>query len=324
MTRAMGLISGGLDSTLAVRVILEQGIEVVGVSFTTPFFGSQGAEQAAQASGIPLRILDITETHLAMVRSPMHGYGRNMNPCIDCHGLMLREAGGLMKREGGDFLFTGEVLGQRPMSQNKAALRTVERESGYEGKVLRPLSAKLLPETVPELEGLVDRQRLLAISGRSRKRQLELARHYHITEYLTPAGGCLLTDPIFSRRLRDLFDYQDPVQVRDIELLKVGRHLRFSPTVKMIVGRNARDNERISQLLVPEDDLLKVEEYPGPLCLIPYGGSEEEIRRAAAICVRYSDAPKDREIAVLWSRAEEEKRFSVRSCPPSLPAELMI
>ena len=147
-----------------------------------------------------------------MVRSPMHGYGRNMNPCIDCHGLMLREAGGLMKREGGDFLFTGEVLGQRPMSQNKAALRIVERESGYEGRILRPLSAKLLPETVPELEGLVDRQRLLAISGRSRKRQLELARHYQITEYLTPAGGCLLTDPIFSRRLRDLFDHQDPVR----------------------------------------------------------------------------------------------------------------
>jgi len=324
MTRAMGLISGGLDSTLAVRVILEQGIEVVGVSFTTPFFGSQGAEQAAQAMGMPLRILDITETHLKMLRSPKHGYGGNMNPCIDCHGLMLREAGGLMAREGGDFLFTGEVLGQRPMSQNKAALRTVERESGYEGRILRPLSAKLLAETIPEQEGLVDRERLLAISGRSRKRQLELARHYHITEYLTPAGGCLLTDPIFSRRLRDLFDHQDPIQIRDIELLKVGRHLRFSPTVKMIVGRNARDNERISQLLVSEDDLLKVEEYPGPLCLIPYGGSEEEIQQAAAICVRYSDAPKDREIAVLWSRAGEEKRFSVRSCPPSLPAGLMI
>jgi tRNA-specific 2-thiouridylase len=324
MTRAMGLISGGLDSILAARIILEQGIEVIGVAFTTPFFGSQGAEQAAQALDIPLRILDITKTHLAMVRSPMHGYGSNMNPCIDCHGLMLREAGGLMEREGGDFLFTGEVLGQRPMSQNKVALRVVERESGYEGRVLRPLSAKLLEETIPEQEGLVDRERLLTISGRSRKRQLELARHYHITEYLTPAGGCLLTDPIFSRRLRDLFDHHDQVQIRDIALLKVGRHLRFSLTVKMIVGRNAQDNERISQLLVPGDDLLKVEEYPGPLCLIPFGGSEEEIRRAAAICVRYSDAPKAEEIAVLWSRGGEERRVSVRSCPPSLPTELMI
>jgi len=324
VTKAVGLISGGLDSILAARIILEQGIEVIGVAFTTPFFGSHGAAQAAQALCIPLRILDITETHLKMVRSPKHGYGSNMNPCIDCHILMLREAGGLMEREGGDFLFTGEVLGQRPMSQNKAALRVVERESGYEGRVLRPLSARLLPETLPEREGLVDRERLLAISGRSRKQQMELARHYHITEYLTPAGGCLLTDPIFSRRLRDLVDYQDPVQIRDIELLKIGRHLRFSPTVKMIVGRNEQDNERISQLLVPGDDLLKVEEYPGPLCLMPYGGSMEDVTRAAAICIRYSDAPKAEEIMVLWSRAGEEKRISVRSCPTSLPAELMI
>lgn len=324
MTRAMGLISGGLDSILAARIIREQGIEVIGVAFTTPFFGSQGAELAAQTAGIPLRILDITETHLRMLRSPKHGYGGNMNPCIDCHTLMLREAGGLMEREGGNFLFTGEVLGQRPMSQNKGALRIVERESGYEGRVLRPLCAKLLPETMAEQEGLVDRERLLAISGRSRRQQLELARRYHITEYLTPAGGCLLTDPIFSRRLRDLFDHQAEVQSRDIELLKIGRHLRFSPTAKMIVGRNARDNERVSQLLVSEDDLLKVEEYPGPLCLIPYGGSEEEIQRAAAICVRYSDAPKAEEITVLWSRAGEEKRISVRSCLTSVPAGLMI
>jgi tRNA-specific 2-thiouridylase len=324
VTKAMGLISGGLDSILAARIILEQGIGVIGVTFTTLFFGSHGAEQAAQALGISLRILDITEPHLQMVRSPKHGYGGNMNPCIDCHTLMLGEAGELMEREGGDFLFTGEVLGQRPMSQNKAALRVVERESGYEGRILRPLSAQLLAETIPEQEGQVDRQRLLAISGRSRKQQLELARHYHITEYLTPAGGCLLTDPIFSRRLRDLFDYQDPVQIRDIELLKVGRHLRLSPAMKVVVGRNARDNERISQLLVPGDDLLEVEEYPGPLCLIPYGGSMDDVTKAAAICIRYSDAPKAEEIAVLWSRAGEEKRISGRSCPPSVPAELMI
>jgi tRNA-specific 2-thiouridylase len=324
VTRAIGLISGGLDSILAARIMLEQGVEVIGVAFTTPFFGSHGAEQAAQAAGIPLRILDITETHLKMLRSPKHGYGGNMNPCIDCHALMLSEAGRVMEREGGAFLFTGEVLGQRPMSQNKAALRIVERESGYEGRVLRPLSAKLLEETIPEQEGKVDRERLLAISGRSRKQQLELARHYHITEYLTPAGGCLLTDPLFSRRLRDLFDHQDPVQIRDIELLKIGRHLRFSPAVKVVVGRNARDNERISQLVVPEDDLIKVEKYPGPLCLIPYGGSMDDVTRAAAMCVRYSDAPKAEEVAVLWSRAGEEKRISVQSCPPSLPAGLMI
>ena len=324
MTTAVGLISGGLDSILAARIILEQGIEVQGVSFVTPFFNSKGAERAAQAVGIPLQVLDITEPHLAMLRNPPHGYGNNMNPCIDCHMLMLKEAGRVMEKGGADFLFTGEVLGQRPMSQNKASLRVVERGSGYEGLILRPLSAQLLPETIPEQEGKVDRGKLLAIKGRSRKRQIALAEQYHITEYLTPAGGCLLTDPIFSRRLRDLFNNQDPFQIKDIELLKIGRHLRLSPAVKVIVGRHAQDNERIVGMVAPGDDLLTVEGHPGPLCLIPYGGTVEDITRAASICVRYSDAPSDEEVTVLWSRGEEERRITVRSCPVSLPAELMI
>jgi len=292
MTTAIGLISGGLDSILAATVILEQGIEVVGVSFTTPFFSGQGAQRAAGAVGIPLQVLDITETHLAMLRNPPHGYGNNMNPCIDCHILMLKEAGRV--------------------------------RSGYEGLVLRPLSAHLLPETIPEQEGWVDRERLLAIKGRSRKEQMALARRYHITTYLSPAGGCLLTDPIFSRRLRDLFNNQDPVQIRDIELLKIGRHLRLSPTIKVIVGRHARDNERISEMVAPGDDLLKVEEYPGPLCLIPSGGSMDDIQRAAAVCVRYSDAPEDEEVVVSCNRGGEERRIRARSCPVALPAELMI
>jgi tRNA-specific 2-thiouridylase len=324
MTTAIGLISGGLDSILAAQIIREQGIAVIGVSFVTPFFGARAAVQAAQALGIPLKVLDITARHLIMLRKPKHGYGGNMNPCIDCHALMLREAGEVMESTGGDFLFTGEVLGQRPMSQHKGALRIVERESGYEGRILRPLSAQLLSETIPEQEGKVDRTRLLAITGRSRKQQMELAARYHITEYLTPGGGCLLTDPIFSRRLKDLFAHQDPPQVRDIELLKIGRHLRLSPTLKVVVGRNARDNERIAELLTPADDLLRVEAYPGPHCLIPAGGSRGDIEQAATICVRYSDAPKDAEIAVIWSRAGEERQISVRSCTPAVTAELMI
>jgi tRNA-specific 2-thiouridylase len=324
MTRATGLISGGLDSILAARLILEQGIAVVGISFVTPFFSSQGAQRATAALGIPLKVLDITEPHLAMLRNPKHGYGNNMNPCIDCHILMLREAGRVMEEEGGAFLFTGEVLGQRPMSQNKGSLLVVERESGYEGLILRPLSAQLLPETIPEQEGKVDRERLLGIKGRSRKEQLALAQQYHITEYLSPAGGCLLTDPIFSRRLRDLCDTHDPVQIRDIELLKIGRHLRLAPARKAIVGRNEQDNEKILQLAAPGDDLLKVAGYPGPLCLIPYGGAAEDIAQAASLCVRYSDAPKDEEVTVLWSKGGEEQQFSARSCPPTLPAGLMI
>jgi tRNA-specific 2-thiouridylase len=324
MTTAIGLISGGLDSILAAMVILEQGIEVVGVSFTTPFFSAQGAQRAAGAVGIPLQVLDITEPHLAMLRNPPHGYGNNMNPCIDCHILMLREAGKVMEENEGDFLFTGEVLGQRPMSQNKASLRVVERGSAYEGLILRPLSARLLPETIPEQEGWVDRERLLAIRGRSRKEQMALARRYRITTYLSPAGGCLLTDPIFSRRLRDLFNNRDPIQIRDIELLKIGRHLRLAQAIKVIVGRNAQDNERISEMVAPGDDLLKVEAYPGPLCLIPTGGTAEDVAQAAAVCVRYSDAPLNEEVTVLWSRGGEERRIKARSCPVALPAELMI
>jgi tRNA-specific 2-thiouridylase len=324
MTTAVGLISGGLDSILSARLILEQGIEVQGVSFVTPFFNSKGAERVAQAVGIPLQVLDITEPHLAMLREPKHGYGNNLNPCIDCHILMLKEAGRVMEEGGADFLFTGEVLGQRPMSQNKASLRVVERESGYAGLVLRPLSAQLLPETMPEHEGKVDRKQLLGIKGRSRKEQMELAKRYHITEFLSPAGGCLLTDPIFSRRLGDLFRRPDPVQIRDIELLKIGRHLRLSPAAKLIVGRHAQDNEKISKMVVPQDDLLKVEEYPGPLCLIPHGGASEDVAQAASICVRYSDAPSDEEVTVLRRRGGEERRINVRSCPVSLPAELMI
>jgi tRNA-specific 2-thiouridylase len=324
MTLAIGLLSGGLDSILAVQVMREQGIVVVGVSFVTPFFNADAAREAAQGIGIPLEVLDITEIHLTMLQHPKHGYGSGMNPCIDCHALMLREAGRLMEGKGGAFLVTGEVLGQRPMSQNKRALAIVEQESGYEGRIVRPLSAQLLPATIPEQEGVIDRQRLLAISGRSRKEQLALAQRYHITQYLTPAGGCLLTDPIFARRLKDLFAHEDRPEVRGIELLKVGRHLRLSPETKVVVGRQVRDNERIAQLMAPDDDLLKVEGFPGPLCLIPHGGSAEEIRQSAAICVRYSDAPKDAEVTVIWSRGGEEREIKAHSCPRSLPAELMI
>ena len=322
--KGIALFSGGLDSSLAFKVIEEQGIEVSGITFETPFFGSARARASARRIGLPLTVLNITDEHLHMLHAPRYGYGKNMNPCIDCHSLMLREAGRVMDGDKGDFLFTGEVLGQRPMSQNKGSLHVVERESGYEGRILRPLSARLLAETTPEQSGQVDRERLLDISGRSRKRQMELAKRYQITQYLTPGGGCLLTDPGFSRRLGDLFRHHDNFQIRDIELLKIGRHLRFSPAVKVIAGRRAEDNERIMRLMAPGDDLLKVEGYPGPLVLIPYGGSMDDIQRAASICVRYSDAPKDEVASVIWSRNGAEKRISVRSCPLSLPAELMI
>ena len=226
MTRAIGLLSGGLDSRLAARLMTEQNIEVLGVAFVTPFFGSEKARQAAEQLKIPLQILDITQPHWAMLRQPRYGYGKGLNPCIDCHALMLREAGKLMETIGADFLFTGEVLGQRPFSQTRPSLRAVEKASGCLDVILRPLSARLLPETRPEREGLVDRSRLLDISGRSRKRQMALAENYGLNDYPAPAGGCLLTDPIFSRRLKELLAHSPEPELREIELLKTGRHFR--------------------------------------------------------------------------------------------------
>lgn len=288
MTAGIGLLSGGLDSILAVRVLQEQGIHVEGVCFVTPFFGPEKAQLANLQLKIPLHILDITGIHLEMLKSPRYGYGKNMNPCIDCHGLMLRQAGGLMRELAAQFVFTGEVLGERPMSQNKNSLRSVEKLSGLQGLVLRPLSARLLPETLAEQQGLVDRGRLLAISGRSRKPQLELAEQYGITEFPEPAGGCLLTDPGYSRRLRDLMSRGAELSRRSLELLKVGRHLLLEDGTKIIAGRNEGENRRLEGLRQEGDALLApAGDTPGPTVLVPGGGPEAAIRFAAAVCARY-------------------------------------
>jgi len=294
-TKAIALFSGGLDSILAFKVIAEQGIEVLGVTFSTPFFGAEKARATARRIALPLAVIDITEEHMQMLHSPRYGYGKNMNPCIDCHTLMLKVAGRRMEAEGADFVLTGEVLGQRPMSQGKQSLHVVAKNAGYPDRILRPLSAQLLPETEPERSGKVDRSRLLDIQGRGRKRQMEMAANYGITSYPAPAGGCLLTDPIFTRRLRDLFDRHPGHRLRDIELLKVGRHFRLTETTKAVVGRNAMDNATIERLAGAGDALIRIEQFPGPTVLVPDGGSEAERQLAAGLCARYSDAPRDRE-----------------------------
>ncbi|HOO90034.1 MAG TPA: tRNA 4-thiouridine(8) synthase ThiI, partial [Syntrophales bacterium] len=205
--RGIALISGGLDSILAVKVVQEQGIEVQGVAFETPFFSAHRAVEACRNINLPLSVVDFTQDHLAMLKAPRYGYGKNMNPCIDCHILMLKKAGEMMEAQGADFVFTGEVMGQRPMSQGKQSLHVVAKRSGYQDYIVRPLSARLLPETKPEIEGKIDRLKLLDIQGRGRKRQMEMAVRYNIDHYATPAGGCLLTEPGFAKRLRDLFDH---------------------------------------------------------------------------------------------------------------------
>ncbi len=275
---------------LAARLLMEQGVEVTGIAFTTPFFGSARAEAAARHVGFPLLVRDITEPHLAMVKAPASGYGSRMNPCIDCHALMLEVAGAVMDERGDDFLFTGEVLGERPMSQSLRALNRVANLSGRRGRILRPLSALLLAETEPEREGLVDRSRLLDIQGRSRRRQFELAERWGITDYPTPAGGCLLTDPRFSVRLRDLFEHGPEADAHLVELLKVGRQFRIRPGVKAAVGRKAEENRRLLQLRGPADETLRTPDVPGPVVVLSGAAGEEDRIAAARICARYSDA----------------------------------
>ncbi len=300
MVKGIGLLSGGLDSILAVKVIQEQGIDVIAVSFVTPFFGSKNAERASEVIGVDLRIIDISEVHLEIVRSPKYGYGKGMNPCIDCHSLMFREAGKLMEKENADFLFSGEVLGERPMSQNFRALMRVSEESGYKDYIIRPLSAKLLPETIPEKQGKVNREKLLSISGRSRKPQMELAKKYGITEYAQPAGGCLLTDPMYSRRLKEIMKNQPDFDRRDAELLSIGRHFRLESGEKIIVGRDQTDNEKLLAIKNDQDVILNVPDYPSPIAIIPGGGSERAIKIAGSIIASYSDAPKSDDVKIAY------------------------
>ncbi len=311
--KGIALISGGLDSILAAKVIMAQDIDVLGVTYTTPFFNARKAGIAARGIGLPLMIIDITEEHLQMLKAPRYGYGKNMNPCIDCHTLMLKTTGGIMKEEGADFIFTGEVLGQRPMSQTKNSLHLVAKNSGYQEYILRPLSALLLPETKPEIEGKVDRRRLLSLSGKGRKQQIELAKHYGIADYATPAGGCLLTDPMFTKRLRDLFAYNRDILPRDIELLKYGRHYRINDLFKVIVGRNIFENEALQKLSGGQDLVIHMVQFPGPTTLVPYGGDETILLHAASLCASYSDAPKDEEVLALCRKGDTSWHVKVKA-----------
>ena len=309
--KAVGLVSGGLDSMLAARILLDQGIQVLGVAFVTPFFGDEKARRAAEQLNIPLTVLDISQDHWVMLKSPRYGYGKGMNPCIDCHALMIRKAGEWMEKVQADFLFTGEVLGQRPFSQTKPSLRAVEKASGHLNRILRPLSALLLSETRPEQEGLVDRSRLLDIQGRSRKRQMAMAEGYGL-KYPAPAGGCLLTDPIFSMRLKELFSHSPDPPLREVELLKTGRHFRLSPDIKAIVGRNQKENEFIEKWAAPEDGWARVIGHPGPMALaLGRPDKTEDWERFAQLCLTYSDAPGDQVVPVQLGQGDRRWQIKV-------------
>jgi len=323
--RALGLCSGGLDSMLAGVVLRAQGIEVEWVAFETPFFSSAKARKASRLTGIPLTVKPIFTDYMAMLRNPPAGYGKQMNPCMDCHTLMFRLAGELMRTKGFDFLFSGEVLGQRPMSQTKPSLRYVEKHSGLGGHIIRPLSAKLLPETIPEQQGLVDRERLLDIHGRGRKDQIALAQKFGISDYPAPAGGCLLTDKGFSLRLRDLFDHRPEPTENEIHLLKFGRHFRLNPQAKLIVGRTEADNESILRHHDPaRDTVLDVRDYPSPIGILPGRADERTVFLAASICIGYSKAPKLAPVRVVVKRAGSEQVIQAIGLLPDDVRKLMI
>jgi tRNA U34 2-thiouridine synthase MnmA/TrmU len=238
---------------------------------------------------------------------------------------MFRLAGELMKEKGFDFLFSGEVLGQRPMSQTKPSLRYVEKHSGYDGYILRPLSARRLPETIPEKRGWVKREELLDLAGRSRKSQIKLAKKFEITKYPAPAGGCLLTDKDFSRRLKDLFDHQTTWTEDEFHLLKFGRHLRVNPNTKIIIGRTQDDNQNLLKYHNPQrDTILKVKAYPSPITLIPRGGSKEVLILAASICAGYSKAPGNVPVEVLATKPDKRETVTILGIPPKDIRHLMI
>lgn len=308
---------------VSAKTVLDLNIDVEGVFFETPFFSAHKAVGAAKMIGLPLTVIDITDSHLQMLQAPRYGYGKNMNPCIDCHTLMLKKAGERMEAEGADFVFTGEVLGQRPMSQTKQSLYLVAKNSGYGEFILRPLSAKLLPETKPERDGKIDRSKLLAIQGRGRKLQMELASKYGISHYSPPAGGCLLTDPNYARRLREIFDHQQEFERRDVELLKFGRHFRIGVDSKAIVGRDQADNGAIESFILPTDAVLQMADVPGPLVLVPGGGNHEALSIAAALCALYSNRTPAISHRIICRQGNHDSYFTARAMPRG-QAQLML
>ena len=291
--KAVALISGGLDSALSAKIVMEQGIEVYGFTVVHIFSesiktaASSYAEKSADELGITLHSHKASQDFLNVIKYPKYGYGKNMNPCLDCRIHMLIKAGQYMKEIGASFLITGEVLGERPMSQRRDAMNIVDRDSGLKGLILRPLSAKLLSPTVPEIKGWIGRDGLFDIQGRSRKHQFILAKQYRIREFSTPAGGCLLTEPNFAKRMKDLMKFKPDFTLYDIELLKIGRHFRLPSGTKVIIGRNEQENNKLLKL--SEDKMIHIEpqSVPGPVVLLERNANDEDIRIAALLCSTY-------------------------------------
>ncbi|MFA5115058.1 MAG: tRNA 4-thiouridine(8) synthase ThiI [Candidatus Omnitrophota bacterium] len=322
--KAIALISGGLDSLVAAAMVKDQGVAVAPLYFKTPFCKRDknpklGAEEALrrrlEGVGLELETADISGAFLDMLRAPRYGFGSNMNPCIDCKILMLARAREFMPKMGASFVFTGEVLGQRPMSQNRRTMELIEESCGLKGLLLRPLSARLLEETIPEKEGWLRRDKLLGISGRGRRPQMELARSFGIKDYPNAAGGCLLTDSGFSGRLKELINHRG-LNARAVEALKVGRHFRLSPRAKLIVGRNEEENNALVALAGEGDYLfMPADEMAGPnsVGLGEFGPGLIEL--SCAITCRYCDLQGKEAGEIFYRRFPQEKSVLLSARP---------
>ena len=322
-SKAIALLSGGLDSILAVRLTLNQRIEVQALNFVTPFCtcnrqGRCEAQHVGNQLGFHVQVIPLRDEFFEVLKHPRFGCGSGMNPCLDCRILMFSRAKQRMEEIGADSVFTGEVLGQRPMSQHRRAMCLIDRESGLEGRLLRPLSAKLLEPTIPEKEGIVDREKLLAIEGRSRKEQMPLATECGMADSPCPAGGCRLTDPSFARRMRDLVERKPDFDLNDVNLLRIGRHFRLSLQTKAVVGRNEEENHRLLILAQQADLLFEVTTCGSPLTLLRGETDGDSVRRTAAITARYSDAPGP-DVQVWYSPAGATLEEKTQAAPMDEP-----
>lgn len=322
--KAITLISGGLDSTLATRLIWDLGIELIALNTVSPFClcnrrsskGSLcGASLVAKTLGLRLISIDVSQEFIDIVKSPEHGYGSNMNPCIDCRILLFKKAKEAMKKEGASFVITGEVLGQRPMSQKLKTMKLIERESGLDGLVLRPLSAGVMELTIPEKQGWINRDKLLSVSGRGRREQMDLAGKLGINDYPCPSGGCLLADPEFSKRLKDTMKYGE-FSLEDTRLLKIGRHFRLNDTAKLVVGRNEKENERLLNFAQADDYLfMPGNQLAGPTSLGRGIFGEELIKLSCSITSRYCDLNGNTNAGIVYRKVAEKENKIMKISP---------
>ncbi|MBI4355625.1 MAG: hypothetical protein HY597_04155 [Candidatus Omnitrophica bacterium] len=323
--KAVALLSGGLDSTLAAKLVIDQGVEVVGLYFSMVWgcCDKLAALKAAQHLGIELMVLKMREDYIELIRKPKYGYGTAMNPCVDCRIYMMRITKRFMASIGASFLVTGEVLGQRPMSQRQRPLAIIEREADLEGLIVRPLSAKLLEPSLPEQGGLVDRQRFLEISGRSRKEQMALAASWGITDYPQPAGGCNLTDAAFALKVKDLLAHDESPTTKDMELLTIGRHVRLTPETKIILGRNQEENTLLEGYAGDGYWCVKPQ-FPGPAALVVGELTDAATETAMNLIVRYTKVEKvaEEELAFAWQGTTTSRPKSSAGKPESLAASL--